>query len=75
MKYSILDKKIEELRQLIRAELPTSDYVIDYLIVRLLDGIIYDYQNNYAQKIQYWKEIIQIIKEQIAQGNIDDEVS
>lgn len=70
----LLEQKIEELRALVQAELSTSPYVIDYLIAVLLDGMIKDYQRNYAQEIEHWRKIVQLIKEQIAEGKIEDEI-
>lgn len=69
----LLEQKVEELRTLIQSELSTSPYVIDYLIAVLLDGMIKDYQRNYTQEIEHWRKIVQLIKEQIANGNVADE--
>ena len=73
IKSSILEQKINELRSLINAELNTTPYIVDYLIAKLLDDMMHNYVNNYSKQIEYWKEIIAIIKAEVAKGNIDYE--
>lgn len=68
----LLEEKLNELRNLINKELNTTPYIVDLLIAKLLDDIMHSYINNYAQQIEHWKEIIAIIKQQIAEGDSNE---
>lgn len=70
----LLEQKLSELRELINKELQTTPYIVDLLIAKLLDDLMHSYVNNYAAQIQYWREITRIIKQEIALGNIEDEI-
>lgn len=69
----LLEQKLTELRELVNAELQTTPYIVDLLIAKLLDDMMHSYVDNYALQIKYWREIIEVIKEQIAAGKLENE--